>query len=197
MRIIRAYQNLAPEDRGASIAIGNFDGVHLGHRSVIERARAVGADLGAPLGIMTFEPHPREFFAPDAPPFRLTSAATRARRLEGLRGRAAVRAALRCRAVATDSGGVRARCTGRGAGMCACPDRRRFPVRQGPCRHRGGSGTVRRRDGVWGQRRTPSGRGRRRSFLNCHPHRAERWAPPGCGGDAGALAPDRRPGHPW
>ena len=79
MRIIRDYQFVAEEDRGASAAIGNFDGVHLGHRSVIDLAREAGQ--GAPLGVMTFEPHPREFFAPDAPPFRLTSAATRAHRL--------------------------------------------------------------------------------------------------------------------
>ncbi|SHG55272.1 bifunctional riboflavin kinase/FAD synthetase [Cognatishimia maritima] len=82
MRIIRDYQFVTPEDRGASAAIGNFDGVHIGHQSVIELARK--AAPGAPLGVMTFEPHPREYFAPDAPPFRLVSAATRAHRLRKL-----------------------------------------------------------------------------------------------------------------
>ena len=82
MRIVRDYQFVETEDRGASVAIGNFDGVHLGHRSVIELARR--AAPGAPLGIMTFEPHPREYFAPDAPPFRLMSAEARAHRLEKL-----------------------------------------------------------------------------------------------------------------
>lgn len=82
MRIIRDYQFVDPKNRGASVAIGNFDGVHVGHHSVIELARAASGD--APLGIMTFEPHPREYFAPDAPPFRLTSSATRAHRLEKL-----------------------------------------------------------------------------------------------------------------
>ncbi|MEQ9694895.1 bifunctional riboflavin kinase/FAD synthetase [Shimia sp. SDUM112013] len=82
MRIIRDYQYVDERDRGASAAIGNFDGVHLGHQSVIDLARNGGN--GAPLGIVTFEPHPREFFAPDAPPFRLTSAETRANRLEKL-----------------------------------------------------------------------------------------------------------------
>lgn len=82
MRIIRDYQFVNQEDCGASVAIGNFDGVHLGHQSVIDLAREAVAD--APLGIVTFEPHPREFFAPDAPPFRLTSAETRAHRLEKL-----------------------------------------------------------------------------------------------------------------
>ncbi len=84
MRIIRDYQFLNPEDRGASVAIGNFDGVHLGHQSVIDLARRKALDLHCPLGIVTFEPHPREYFAPDAPAFRLMSAATRANRLEKL-----------------------------------------------------------------------------------------------------------------
>jgi len=79
MRIVRDYQFVEPRDRGASVAIGNFDGVHLGHMSVIDMARAAGAD--APLGVLTFEPHPRAFFAPDAPPFRLMSSAARSSRL--------------------------------------------------------------------------------------------------------------------
>lgn len=80
MRIIRDYQFVTPEDRGASVAIGNFDGVHRGHQAVIEQARRAAPD--APLGVLTFEPHPREHFAPDAPPFRLTNAEARASRLE-------------------------------------------------------------------------------------------------------------------
>mmetsp|Transcript_18329 Transcript_18329/g.29352 ORF Transcript_18329/g.29352 Transcript_18329/m.29352 type:complete len:311 (+) Transcript_18329:1537-2469(+) len=82
MRILRDYQFVKDEDRGATAAIGNFDGVHLGHQSVIEMARRAAPD--APLGVLTFEPHPRVFFAPDAPPFRLMSEAARASRLEKL-----------------------------------------------------------------------------------------------------------------
>lgn len=82
MKIIRDYQFVAPEDRGASAAIGNFDGVHLGHQSVIDLARK--ADPDAPLGIVTFEPHPRSYFAPDAPAFRLMGPEARASRLEKL-----------------------------------------------------------------------------------------------------------------
>ncbi|MFT7594116.1 MAG: riboflavin kinase/FMN adenylyltransferase [Paracoccaceae bacterium] len=82
MRIIRDFQFVEPLDRGASAAIGNFDGVHLGHQSVIDLARNVAPD--APLGVMTFEPHPREFFATNAPPFRLMSREARASRLEKL-----------------------------------------------------------------------------------------------------------------
>lgn len=82
MRIIRDYQFVNPENRGASVAIGNFDGVHIGHQSVIELARKAAPEV--PLGVMTFEPHPREYFAPDAPPFRLTGADARAHRLQKL-----------------------------------------------------------------------------------------------------------------
>ncbi|MEO0501868.1 MAG: bifunctional riboflavin kinase/FAD synthetase [Pseudomonadota bacterium] len=82
MRIIRDYQFVDAADRGAVAAIGNFDGVHVGHQSVIDLARAAVPD--APLGILTFEPHPRSYFAPDAPPFRLMNPAARASRLEKL-----------------------------------------------------------------------------------------------------------------
>ena len=81
MRILRDHSFATEADRGASAAIGNFDGVHLGHRHVIDIAREAGTALGAPLGVLTFEQHPREFFAPDAPPFRLMSAEARAHRL--------------------------------------------------------------------------------------------------------------------
>lgn len=59
--------------------MGNFDGVHLGHRAVIDLARG-----SAPLGVITFEPHPRQFFAPEAPAFRLMNAEARANRLAKL-----------------------------------------------------------------------------------------------------------------
>jgi riboflavin kinase/FMN adenylyltransferase len=84
MRIHRSWDGLAPDARGASAAMGNFDGVHRGHRAVIDIAQAEAARLGVPLGVVTFEPHPRQFFAPDAPPFRLMNAETRANRLERL-----------------------------------------------------------------------------------------------------------------
>jgi riboflavin kinase/FMN adenylyltransferase len=74
--------------RGAAVAIGNFDGVHLGHQDVMDVARAQATKTNAPLGILTFEPHPRSFFAAkfnkELPPFRLMSAEARAHRLEKL-----------------------------------------------------------------------------------------------------------------
>jgi riboflavin kinase/FMN adenylyltransferase len=84
MRTVRDYQYVSGEDRGASVAIGNFDGVHLGHQAVIGIAREAAGHNGSPLGVLTFEPHPREFFAPNAPPFRLMNAGAKAHRLEKL-----------------------------------------------------------------------------------------------------------------
>ena len=63
MRIVNHWTSLDTACKGASVAMGNFDGVHLGHQTVIDLARRDDA----PLGIVTFEPHPREFFAPAAP----------------------------------------------------------------------------------------------------------------------------------
>lgn len=74
------WTGLAETARGASVALGNFDGVHLGHQSVISHA----GKMGAPLGVVTFEPHPRQFFAPQAPPFRLMNDEARSNRLEKL-----------------------------------------------------------------------------------------------------------------
>ncbi len=74
-----------PNDaRGAAIALGNFDGVHAGHQAVIASARDVADKQGVALGVAVFEPHPRRFFKPDAPPFRLQSAPQRARALNEL-----------------------------------------------------------------------------------------------------------------
>jgi riboflavin kinase/FMN adenylyltransferase len=84
MRTVRDYQYIGTEDRGASVAIGNFDGVHLGHQAVIALAGEAARQSGAPLGVLTFEPHPREYFAPAAPPFRLMNAEAKAHRLEKL-----------------------------------------------------------------------------------------------------------------
>lgn len=84
MRRHKGYRGLGPGDRGAAVAIGNFDGVHLGHQTLLTLARAEAERLGAPLGVVTFSPHPRRFFQPDAPPFRLQTDEGRARRLAEL-----------------------------------------------------------------------------------------------------------------
>ena len=84
MRIVRDYQFVDAADRGAAVAIGNFDGVHLGHQAILDITRKIAEQESAPLGILTFEPHPREYFAPDADPFRLMNATAKANRLEKL-----------------------------------------------------------------------------------------------------------------
>jgi riboflavin kinase/FMN adenylyltransferase len=80
----QTYTNLPDSAKGASVAMGNFDGVHLGHQSVLALARTAAASINAPLGVITFEPHPRRLFQPDAPAFRLMSAETKASQFEKL-----------------------------------------------------------------------------------------------------------------
>ncbi|MBO6678366.1 bifunctional riboflavin kinase/FAD synthetase [Parvibaculum sp.] len=82
MQIIRHYEHIPPGLRGAVYALGNFDGVHLGHRQVIGRAADIAAEMGVPLGVLVFEPHPQQFFFPDRPFFRLTPFRAKARLLE-------------------------------------------------------------------------------------------------------------------
>jgi len=67
MTIFADYRSVPDEALGFAIALGNFDGLHAGHRAVIEAARATGHKLG----IATFEPPPRALFRPDDPPFRI------------------------------------------------------------------------------------------------------------------------------
>ncbi len=66
-------QPLPESLRGSVIALGNFDGFHLGHQAVVSRAIALGFHERRPVIVATFEPHPVRFFKPDVPPFRLTS----------------------------------------------------------------------------------------------------------------------------
>jgi riboflavin kinase/FMN adenylyltransferase len=70
--------------RGGVIAIGNFDGVHRGHQSVLNRALEISSQRGIPALVLTFEPHPRTVFRPDQPVFRLTPAPLKARILEAI-----------------------------------------------------------------------------------------------------------------
>lgn len=75
---------LPQELKGGVVAIGNFDGVHRGHRAVLERALELAQERGVPALVLTFEPHPRTVFRPDQPVFRLTPAPLRARLLEAM-----------------------------------------------------------------------------------------------------------------
>ena len=84
MRVLNGYSGLPEDSRGCVIALGNFDGVHTGHRSVLSQTRALADEIGAPLGVALFDPHPRRFFAPESRAFRLMSEARRNAALEAL-----------------------------------------------------------------------------------------------------------------
>ena len=84
MKTIRGWTGLGPEERGACVAFGAFDGVHRGHARVIGQAAAIAEDIGAPLGAVSFEPHPWRWFHPDDPPFLLTDEHQQAGRFAAL-----------------------------------------------------------------------------------------------------------------
>lgn len=84
MRIFRHYETLPEDTRGAVVAIGNFDGVHPGHRAVINEAGLIAHDSGQPWAVLTFEPHPRRLFQPDQAAFRLTPFRAKAREIEAM-----------------------------------------------------------------------------------------------------------------
>jgi riboflavin kinase/FMN adenylyltransferase len=81
--VIRDTTPAAAIPRGMVVAMGNFDGVHLGHRAVIDAALQMGRAHGRPALAVTFEPHPRSFFSPNTPQFRLTDEAGKLRLLAG------------------------------------------------------------------------------------------------------------------
>jgi len=72
MEVVRVWRDMPASMRGAVLAIGNFDGVHRGHQAVLRQAQTAAAVQGRRAGAVLFEPHPREFFAPGEPFFRLT-----------------------------------------------------------------------------------------------------------------------------
>jgi len=84
LRVIRGWKDVRPGDRGAALAMGSFDGVHRGHQKVIALAARAAGELAAPLGVITFDPHPRVYFRPNEPAFRLMRSDQQARALEAL-----------------------------------------------------------------------------------------------------------------
>ena len=84
VRIFRHFDDVPAVCRGAVVAIGNFDGVHRGHRALIAEAKAQADARGAPLAVLSFEPHPQEYFRPSPESFRLTPLRTKARLLADL-----------------------------------------------------------------------------------------------------------------
>jgi riboflavin kinase/FMN adenylyltransferase len=84
MKIFRHYHDVPGAFQGAVVAVGNFDGVHLGHQALIADAAHHAHERGAALGVLAFEPHPQEFFRPQSESFRLTPFRVKARLLAEL-----------------------------------------------------------------------------------------------------------------
>lgn len=84
LHIFQGWRDLDADAKGASIALGNFDGVHRGHRQVIAAAAKAARALHVPLGVISFDPHPRRWFQPDVEPFRLLNSDQLGRALDGL-----------------------------------------------------------------------------------------------------------------
>ncbi len=82
MELIRGLVNLRERQRGCVVTIGTYDGIHLGHQALLRRLKEHAAQLSAPTVLLTFEPMPREYLSPEAPPARLTSLRERWRVLE-------------------------------------------------------------------------------------------------------------------
>jgi riboflavin kinase / FMN adenylyltransferase len=78
MKLLNQHEPIDPALRGAVVAIGNFDGLHRGHQALLAMAKDMAQQRGVALGILTFEPHPRSFFKPHEPIFRLTPPALKA-----------------------------------------------------------------------------------------------------------------------
>ena len=83
MKSLFSLEDLSSDENGAVVALGNFDGVHKGHQALIAEAKAKADELSAPLLVMTFEPHPRQFFSAQSPAFRLATLAQKEQSLVG------------------------------------------------------------------------------------------------------------------
>lgn len=84
MQILRQIKDVPAAVQNCVVILGNFDGVHRGHQAVIGQGAEIAGRLGAPLVVLTFEPHPRSFFRPHDPPFRLTPSRSKARQIAAL-----------------------------------------------------------------------------------------------------------------
>jgi riboflavin kinase / FMN adenylyltransferase len=84
MELIRGLISLRERQRGCVVTIGTYDGIHLGHQALLQRLKEHAARLSAPTVVLTFEPMPREYLSPEAPPARLTSLRERWRVIEAM-----------------------------------------------------------------------------------------------------------------
>ena len=83
LNILKLNPNLPDAHTAVALTIGNFDGVHRGHQAMLARLKGAAQERGLPAAVMTFEPHPREFFTPEQAPTRLTSLREKLELLEG------------------------------------------------------------------------------------------------------------------
>ena len=84
MKLFRHFDTTPADHQGGVVVLGNFDGVHRGHQAVIGMAAGLARELNAPLQVMSFEPHPRQYFNPDQEPFRLTPMRNKVHHIETL-----------------------------------------------------------------------------------------------------------------
>jgi riboflavin kinase/FMN adenylyltransferase len=84
MLIIRGIESARAASRGCVVAIGSFDGLHLGHQAILEKLKSCSRESGLPAAVLTFEPHPREFFAPQSAPARLMRLRDKAEMLDAM-----------------------------------------------------------------------------------------------------------------
>ncbi|WP_204602189.1 bifunctional riboflavin kinase/FAD synthetase [Paremcibacter congregatus] len=82
MKIFRHYEHLPDAAKGSVVVLGNFDGFHKGHQTVVGRAGRLAREMNTTLSVLVVEPHPRYFFNPDQEEFRLTSFRTKAHLME-------------------------------------------------------------------------------------------------------------------
>ncbi len=82
MDIFTDLSGFADKYRNGIVAVGNFDGVHRGHKALLTKAKAHAKELGAPFGILTFEPHPRTLFQAPTEPFRITPTSLKREKLK-------------------------------------------------------------------------------------------------------------------
>ena len=136
-RVYRALDEIGPEARGCALTIGNFDGVHVGHRRIFRRVVELGREHGWTPSVLTFDPHPTKVVAPDRAPKLLT---TTEERLEYMRAEGieqVFRPVLRPRVFRAEPGSIRPRHTGGAPGRQRSSGGRQFPFRQGAGRQRG------------------------------------------------------------
>ena len=168
MDIVRSWRDVPAELKGAVLAIGNFDGVHRGHQEVLRAAIDIAKAEGCRSGAVVFEPHPREFFAPDTPFFRLTPLPLKLELLEALGLDQTFVIPFDRELASLSARDLRHRGGGQGLGRQPRGGGPRLLLRQGPHRHDRGARRARPRARL--RRRYRRAGRRRRDHLFVEPY---------------------------